>query len=276
MMNRKVAFASALTLVAGLALAQTAPQPAASPDQPTLQQPQPDPAASQGWPQVQGANPQFQNPGDRSAPQYPPPNIPATLTLKAGTYVTVRLNQILNSDHNHAGDAYSATLTAPVVVDGIVVAARGQQVNGSVTDAKKSGHGEKVSHLGIQLTSLVLVDGQQAPIQSESMTRNGPLSGRATIVGPETMLTFRINNPVTIPTANSAAAFRYVTPGDYQQGPGPGYRAGPPPARAYAPGYYPYGYPYPYPYYYPYWGPGFGFYFGPSFYFGGPRFFFRR
>jgi len=108
----------------------------------------------------------------------PPPSTPAVppaqLTLKAGTFVTVRINQGLSSNRNHVGDAFTATLVRPVVIDGFVVARTGETISGTVSDAKKSGLGNSKSRLGIQLTELTLADGQQMPIQSELFTRSAP------------------------------------------------------------------------------------------------------
>ena len=56
----------------------------------------------------------------------PPANVPPQLTIAPGTFLTVRVNQLLSSDHNHAGDAFSASLVKPIVVNGVVVADRGQ------------------------------------------------------------------------------------------------------------------------------------------------------
>jgi hypothetical protein len=98
------------------------------------------------------------------------------LTLAKGTYVTVRVNQVLSSDHNQAGDAFAATLVRPIVVDGVVVAARGQTIGGRVAEAKKAGRVEGVSRLGLQLTDLTLVDGHNVPINSQLISRNGPTS----------------------------------------------------------------------------------------------------
>jgi hypothetical protein len=98
------------------------------------------------------------------------------LTLKAGTYVTVRMNQWLSSDRNKQGDTFTATLQQPVVVDGVVVAQRGQTVYGQVSEAQKAGRVEGTSKLGLQLTQLSLVDGNQAPVQSQMVTRNGQTS----------------------------------------------------------------------------------------------------
>jgi hypothetical protein len=100
--------------------------------------------------------------------------------------------------------------------------------------------------------------------------------GHPTYIGPESVLTFRVEEPVNISTERAPQAFRTVQPEDYQapanfeaRGPRPyGPRPyGPPPPPPY---YYGYGYPY-YPYYY---GPSFGVFYGPSFYYRGG--FYRR
>lgn len=55
---------------------------------------------------------------------------PAELTAVAGTWVTIRVDQPLSSDHNQPGDAFTGTLTQPLVVNGVVIARRGQTVGG--------------------------------------------------------------------------------------------------------------------------------------------------
>jgi hypothetical protein len=120
---------------------------------------------------------------DQSAPppmqqQRPPAavphyGLPNAVSIKPGTFVTVRVNQELSSDHNQQGDIFSATLTQPIVVDGIVVAQRGQTVMGRVAEAQKvRGHG--TSKLALQLTAITLADGSQHNVQSQLVNRNGP------------------------------------------------------------------------------------------------------
>jgi len=104
------------------------------------------------------------------------PMVSPPLTMKPGTTLTVRINELLSSDHNRVGDVFSATLTQPVIVLGIVVARYGQTVAGQVVEAKKAGRVSGVSRLGLTLTSLTLVDGQTVPIQSQSLVREGPTS----------------------------------------------------------------------------------------------------
>ena len=243
--------------------------------------------------------------------------VPSQLTVKPGTFLTVRVNEPLSSDRNHAGDAFSATLVKPLVVDGVILAERGQTLGGRVSEAQKAGRVEGTSRLGVQLTELTLADGQQVPIQSQLISHGGGTSvgrdagavagttalgaavgaaadwgrgaaigagagaaagiigvlltrGHPTILYPESVLTFRIEAPVTVSTDRAPQAFRYVEPTDYErpyyedrprQTACAGYGCAPPP----------YAYPYPYygyygsPYYY---GPGIGFYYGPSFFWG--------
>ena len=106
-------------------------------------------------------------PGNRQA--Y---GLPRELTLQPGTYVTIRTNQPLSSDHNQPGDTFSGTLMQSVVVDGVVVAQRGQTVYGRVAEVQRQ-HSDKNSRLGLELTGLTLADGTQAPIRSQLVARQG-------------------------------------------------------------------------------------------------------
>jgi len=302
-----------------LVLAQDSPNGAAPAAPPSFQGADPNQAPNQfpnQFPDPNQAPPQ----GSAGAYQSAPPPVPPKLNLAAGTYVTVRLNQALSSDRNQAGDAFSASLVQPIIVDGVIVAQRGQTLGGRVAEAQKAGRVEGTSRLQLQLTDLTLVDGQVLPIQSQLITRNGPTSvgrdagaiagttavgaaigagvgwgtgaaigagagavvgtlgvlltrGHPTIIGPESVLTFRVESPVTISTERAPQAFRFVDPNDYNRAPNLQSRGVPPPApygSAYGPGYY--GPAYGYPYYY---GPGFGLYYGPGFYYG-PSFYFGR
>jgi hypothetical protein len=109
-------------------------------------------------------------PPDQGAPH------PASLTIPAGTILTVRITQPLSSDHNQTGDGFTAVLQQPLVADGIVVARRGQTVIGTVTEAEKAGRAKGVSHLGLEIAQLTLVDGQQVPVKSNLLERKGSTS----------------------------------------------------------------------------------------------------
>ena len=79
-----------------------------------------------------------------------------------------------------------ATISRPVVVNGVVVAEPGQIITGRVAEAVKAGRVKGVSRLGLQLTELTLVDGQQVPIQSQLINRSGPTSVGRDVAGAAT------------------------------------------------------------------------------------------
>jgi hypothetical protein len=269
-------------------------------------------------PYDQNGQPQYA-PRPRTRPTAPPP---ATLTIPAGTVVSVRINEYLSSDRNKVGDRVTATLTQPIIANGWVVARRGQTLTGQVEAAQKAGRVTGTSQLGIELTDITLVDGQQRPILTELWKASGGTShgadaatiggttalgaaigaaadwgrgaaigagagaaagigavlltrGRPTVIAPETPLTFRLVDPVTVDTTQSAQAFYPVGQQDYDNGRGyrgnyaSGYaQPGPYAPAPYTCGYYDscYAYPaYAYPgyayypgYYYPYVGFGWG------------------
>ncbi len=124
--------------------------------------------------QNQSAPPNYGQQPYPQQPAYQPPPIPASLTIPRGTFLVVRVNQMLSSDKNQTDDAFSASLAQPVVVDGVVVAEPGQTLGGRVAEAQKAGHIEGTSRLAVQLTELTLVDGQQLPLQASLVSRKGP------------------------------------------------------------------------------------------------------
>jgi hypothetical protein len=148
---------------------------------------QPDQAAAT----VQQSADQTAQPPAAQAPEPEYPRVPATLILKAGTVITARVSGWLSSDKNRPGDSFSAELVQPVVVDGWVVARRGQTVLGRVAVAQKAGRIKGVSQLGVELSKVVLVDGQQLAVRSQllktsggtSKGRDAQLAGTSTAVG---------------------------------------------------------------------------------------------
>jgi hypothetical protein len=142
--------------------------PQGQPEQPPIQgQTESQPPQGQYGPQP---NQQAQDP----APNQAVP--PQTLTLPAGTVIRVRTGEWLSSDRNAIGDTFSAELSQPLVVDGWVVARRGQSETGRVSTVKSGGHGTGTSQLGVELPTLTLVDGQQLPLETQLFQASGPSS----------------------------------------------------------------------------------------------------
>jgi hypothetical protein len=182
-----------LTMLAGLGLALCAGAwPVAAQQNQPVQAGETQSAVGQPDSQVQGqpdtpAQPQ----PDAQAQEQPNQAVPPqTLTLPAGTVVRVRVDEWLSSDRNLTGDSFSAVLSEPIVVNGWVVARRGQAQTGRVSLVKKS-HGGGASQLGVDLPELTLVDGQQLPLQTQlfqtsagtSHDRDAAVIGTTTVVG---------------------------------------------------------------------------------------------
>ena len=150
--------------------------------------------AAQEQPNEPSATSQVQNAPNGAQPEEnaPPPAeqvVPSVLTMPPGTFLSVRLMGQLSSEQNQVGDGFSATLEQPIVVNGWVVARRGQIVIGRVVAAQKAHYGRGASRLGVALSDLVLVDGQQLPLQTQLVQSSGGTSSKvqdATVVGATT------------------------------------------------------------------------------------------
>lgn len=102
--------------------------------------------------------------------------VPATLTLQTGTLIVMRTSDYLSSKRDKPGELFHGALAEPLVVNGWVIARRGQTVIGRVDVAKKAGRIHGVSQLGVSLSRLILVDGQQIPVTTQLMRASGGTS----------------------------------------------------------------------------------------------------
>jgi len=152
----------------------SAPSSAGAQSQTTASQPAPEPARPRTFGET--------TPQDET--------VPPSMTLPAGTMVTVRMSQEVSTDHNKPGDMFTATLDQPVIVNGWVVARRGQTVAGTVTVVKKGGRVSGVSQLGVTLNELTLVNGNQVPVRTTLVEASGgPSKARdAAAIGTTTSL----------------------------------------------------------------------------------------
>ncbi len=110
-------------------------------------------------------------------PQPPPP--PKKITVPAGTQLTIRLNNPLDSERNQVGDSFHGSLSNPIVLDGETVIPGGADVVGRVADVKSAGRFAGNSVLTLELTSLS-VNGKTYNIQTNQWTRSGSGEGKKT------------------------------------------------------------------------------------------------
>jgi len=127
-----------------------------------------------GYRTLQNAPQPVPAPDARPATDAPLP--PAVLTVPAGTVLLVELSDTVSSKDQHAGDAFIAELQHPIVVDGWVIARRGQTVTGHIAATQRAGRVKGTSKLSLELEEVNIVDGQQISVQSEQVENSGPTS----------------------------------------------------------------------------------------------------
>jgi hypothetical protein len=109
----------------------------------------------------------------------PPPPPPQKVTIPAGTQLSVRLNDPLDSEKNQVGDSFHATLSAPIVIGGDTVIPTGADVVGRVAAVQSAGRFAGSSLLTLELTSLS-VNGKTYNVQTNQWSRQGKGEGKNT------------------------------------------------------------------------------------------------
>jgi len=104
---------------------------------------------------------------------------PANLRIPAGTRLTVRIIDRIDSAKNHVGDRFEASLEAPLDVDGNVAVPKGAEVYGRLVESKKSGTFAGRSELQLELTGIV-VNGQTVPLVTGEYELTGKSRGAST------------------------------------------------------------------------------------------------
>ena len=127
--------------------------------------------ASQPDPVVPAAAPEPAPAEQPATPAPEPPRVPHSVTIPAGTLITVRLAETLTSERQQTGDVFLATLDQPLVADGFAIAERGAKVKGTVAESQQSGRVRGLALISLQLTSLHTSDGQDVRIATERFTK---------------------------------------------------------------------------------------------------------
>jgi len=105
-----------------------------------------------------------------------PSREPRVITIPEKTPITIRLGERLASDRSAVGDAFFGSLDAPLVVDGWVVAERGSRVIGRVTDVESGGRVKGTATITLELSSLIVSDGQRVSVRTANFLYKGDTS----------------------------------------------------------------------------------------------------
>jgi len=109
----------------------------------------------------------------------PPPPPPQKVTIPAGTQLSVRLTDPLDSEKNHVGDSFHGTLSTPIVLGGDTIIPSGADVVGRVAAVQSAGRFAGSSLLTLELTSLS-VNGKTYNVQTNQWSRQGKGEGKNT------------------------------------------------------------------------------------------------
>lgn len=141
------------------------------------EQPASDATLANSVPPVAAPEPPETQPAPPTPPPLPPP--PQKVTIPAGTQLSVRLNDPLDSEKNKIGDTFHGALSSPIVVDGETVIPSGVDVVGRVANVQSAGRFAGQSLLTLELTSLS-VNGRTYNVQTNQWSRQGKGEGKNT------------------------------------------------------------------------------------------------
>lgn len=105
--------------------------------------------------------------------------VSSSVTIPAGTRISVRTIDAIDSSKNRVGDRFQASLEEPLMVEDKVVAAKGADVYGRLEESKETGTFTGRSELKLALTGIV-VDGKTVPIVTGDYELTGKSKGAST------------------------------------------------------------------------------------------------
>src|SRR5271170_5271652 len=104
---------------------------------------------------------------------------PGFVTIPAGTQISVRTIDAIDSAYSLVGDRFQASLEEPLTLEGNVVVARDALVFGRLTQSKESGTFTGRSQLRLELTGIV-VNGKTVPVMTGEYEVTGKSRGAST------------------------------------------------------------------------------------------------
>ncbi len=106
---------------------------------------------------------------------------PKPITVPVDTTISVALDESIGSKTSSSGQNFSATLSAPIEVNGRVVIPKGARATGIVRDAKSAGRFKGGAVLSVSLAS-VAVNDKNYDVQTSDFTQTSKGKGKRTAV----------------------------------------------------------------------------------------------
>lgn len=107
------------------------------------------------------------------------PSQAASITIPAGTTLTVRMAESIDSDKNYAGETFRATVDSAVTVNGRVVVPQGAEAIGRVTSVIQPGRFRGRPVIMMELTALNF-DGRSVGVLTSAHQEMGGSRGKET------------------------------------------------------------------------------------------------
>ncbi|MGA3325929.1 MAG: BON domain-containing protein [Terriglobia bacterium] len=145
--------------------------------------PTPNPAAAAAVPAASAPAPVATTaPADPAPPPPAPPPAPKPqehIEIPAGTVVTIRMIDNIDSSRNRPGEEFMASLDSPIVVGDRVVVSRGADARVRLVDAQSAGHISGQSELQLELIA-VTINGVSYATKSGYYEQHGGSRGTRT------------------------------------------------------------------------------------------------
>jgi type IV secretory pathway VirB10-like protein len=161
------------------------PQPARTT---TSERPRPAPRPlpgehSLGQPTIASAPPRMES--TAPVPELPPEPRFEDLTVAANSVIGLQLDQTISTETARIEDRVEARVTRDVRSLGQVAIPAGSRVLGSVSEIERGGKMKERARLGVRFHTLILADGTELPMQSETVYREGdsPANASAAKIG---------------------------------------------------------------------------------------------
>ncbi len=113
------------------------------------------------------------------SPPTPPPPQPRQVQIPAGTTVSIRMIDGVDSSVNHAGEIFHASLEAPIVDGDQVIVSKGADVYVRLVSASAAGKFTGKSELHLELVKLEW-QGRSYPLVSSTYSLSGDSRGKST------------------------------------------------------------------------------------------------
>lgn len=118
-------------------------------------------------------------PAAAAEPPPPPPPPPKPVVIPAGTLLTVRLGETLDSKTATSGAVFRATMANPVTINGVMLIPESSEASGVIREAKKAGKFKGAAVLRLALTSLT-IHGHTYNVTADDIAQTSTGKGKRT------------------------------------------------------------------------------------------------